>query len=119
LRRIIPALALAAGISVLALTGCGSYGNTATTVPIEPEPAEPVEPESNRDHDRWEEEYYNSAPEWSCRYEPTYNRDWHDDAVCSNGLESFRPYLLPDDSFITEDEFMMAMIWFEEQLNSW
>src|SRR5690606_10020305 len=29
-----------------------------------------------------------SAPtraRWACRYSPTYNNDWHDDVVCSNG----------------------------------
>jgi hypothetical protein len=116
LRRTIPALV--AGITVLALTGCGSYGYTATTAPVGPDLVEPVEPEDDPARDYREEEYYNSAPEWTCRYAPTYNRDWHDDAVCSNGVESFRPYLLPEDSFITEDEFMMAMILYEEHLNS-
>ena len=43
---------------------------------------------------------------WRCSYSPTYNRDWHDDVVCSNGAEEHRPNLREWDSFITQDEIM-------------
>jgi hypothetical protein len=55
---------------------------------------------------------------WSCSYDPTYNRDWHDDVVCNDGAESQRPYLLEDDSFVTEDEIRQAASEYEAQLNA-
>ncbi len=54
---------------------------------------------------------------WECRYEPTYNNDWHDDVVCSNGSERHRPYLRDWDDFITQDEIMQSAREYEEQLN--
>lgn len=59
-------------------------------------------------------EYDDSGPEpgaqgaWTCSYDPTMNYDWHDDALCSNGVERVRPYLLADDSFVEYDELMQA-----------
>ena len=54
---------------------------------------------------------------WRCEYEPTFNEDWHDDAVCSNGVEQQRPYLRKWDSFVTEAELMDSAREYEQQLN--
>lgn len=54
---------------------------------------------------------------WSCDYSPTYNRDWHDDVVCSNGTERHRPYLRGNDSFVTQDEIMQSAREYERLLN--
>ena len=54
---------------------------------------------------------------WSCSYSPTYNRDWHDDVVCSNGAEEHRPYLREWDSFVTQDEIMESAREYERHLN--
>lgn len=58
-----------------------------------------------------------SDAEWTCDYEPTYNDDWHDDVVCSNGTEQQRPYLRERDSFVTEAEIMESAREYEQQLN--
>lgn len=55
---------------------------------------------------------------WSCGYSPTYNRDWHDDIVCSNGAEQTRPYLRGWDDFVTESEIMESAREYELELNS-
>lgn len=54
---------------------------------------------------------------WRCSWSPTYNDNWHDDAVCSNGTESVRPYLRPEDSYITRDELMGSAREYERQRN--
>ncbi|MGB3911714.1 MAG: hypothetical protein WBL06_14695 [Pseudolysinimonas sp.] len=54
---------------------------------------------------------------WSCFWEPTMNDDWHDDVLCARGLETIRPTLLPDQSFVTEDEMMVAAAEYEATLN--
>ncbi|MEI2641426.1 MAG: hypothetical protein V9G10_03600 [Candidatus Nanopelagicales bacterium] len=54
---------------------------------------------------------------WSCTYQPTYNRDWHDDVLCSNGIEQQRPYLREQDGFITEDEMRRSARAYEHYLN--
>jgi hypothetical protein len=55
---------------------------------------------------------------WSCDYQPTYNRDWHDDVVCSNGSEQHRPYLREWDGYVTQDEIMASAREYERQLNA-
>lgn len=55
---------------------------------------------------------------WTCAYSPTMNRDWHDDALCTDGVAHERPYLLPNDSFITRAELMAAAAEHEAWLNS-
>ena len=45
---------------------------------------------------------------WVCFYDPTFNRDWHDDVLCSKGNDYVRPYLRPKDRFVTEAEVMRA-----------
>lgn len=58
-----------------------------------------------------------AAAEWTCNYAPTMNDDWHDDVICSNGIDQQRPYLREWDSFITEAEIMESAREYEEQLN--
>ena len=47
-----------------------------------------------------------AAPLWRCWWSPTMDRNWHNDALCSNGVSQVRPYLRPADSYITRDELM-------------
>ncbi|GAA3871132.1 hypothetical protein GCM10022381_12810 [Leifsonia kafniensis] len=55
---------------------------------------------------------------WDCYYEPSFNEDWHDDVVCVDGVESFRPRLLPESGFVTEDEMRAAGEAYEVELNA-
>lgn len=55
--------------------------------------------------------------DWTCTWNPTYNDDWHDDLICSNGSEQERPYLRPADNFVTYDEIMESGREYEDQLN--
>ena len=45
---------------------------------------------------------------WSCRWAPTMDRNWHNDALCYNGVKQVRPYLRPNDTYITRDELMAS-----------
>jgi hypothetical protein len=36
------------------------------------------------------------------------DRNWHNDALCSNGVRKVRPYLRPADDYITRDELMAS-----------
>lgn len=58
-----------------------------------------------------------SPRSWTCSYVPTMNDDWHDDILCSDGISADRPYLLPDDSYVTESEIMDAAAAHEAYLN--
>ncbi|SFA86447.1 hypothetical protein SAMN05192575_101900 [Nocardioides alpinus] len=49
-----------------------------------------------------------AAPLWTCRWSPTMDRNWHNDALCSNGVSQLRPYLRPADSYITRAELMSS-----------
>ncbi|WP_251149774.1 hypothetical protein [Cellulosimicrobium sp. Marseille-Q4280] len=55
---------------------------------------------------------------WSCGYSPTFNDDWHDDVLCTNGTEDVRPYLREWDDYVTEEEVMDSAREYEQQLNS-
>ena len=55
---------------------------------------------------------------WSCYYDATYNEDWHDDVLCSNGDEFQRPYLREWDDFVTESEIMESAAEYEAELNA-
>jgi hypothetical protein len=57
------------------------------------------------------------AVAWSCFWDPTMNDDWHDDVLCARGLETVRPTLLPDQSFVTEADMMAAAAEYEATLN--
>jgi len=66
--------------------------------------------------DRYDD--YDMPATWVCSYDPTMNDDWHDDVLCTDGVSRDRPYLLPDDSFVTEDEIMREAARYENALNS-
>jgi hypothetical protein len=74
----------------------------------EPEPTQPA----------YVEQPEPVAQSWSCGYSPTYNNDWHDDVLCTNGVDQDRPYLLQGDSFVDEREIMDAAARYEDMLNS-
>lgn len=61
----------------------------------------------------------NTRPEgaWSCWYDPTMDYDWHNDVLCSDGVITERPYLLEDDSYVTEAEIRDAAASYEDVLN--
>jgi hypothetical protein len=71
--------------------------------------------------ERSADEYVAPAPQpalWGCHYSPTYNHDWHDDVVCSHGIEQHRPHLRGWDDFVTEGEIMGSAREYEQELNS-
>ena len=49
-----------------------------------------------------------AAGAWKCWWAPTMDDNWHNDALCSNGVRTARPYLRPADSYITRDELMSS-----------
>lgn len=55
---------------------------------------------------------------WSCFYDPTMNENWHDDVRCTNGAKSYRPILLADWGFVTEEDMRAAGQEHENYLNS-
>jgi len=55
---------------------------------------------------------------WSCDLAPTFNDDWHDDVLCSNGSESHRPYLREWDTFVEEWEILNSAKEYEAELNA-
>lgn len=58
-----------------------------------------------------------AAQPWVCSYSPTYDQNWHNDALCTNGVESLRPTLREWDSHVTEDELMESAREYATQLN--
>lgn len=107
-------IALVVGAGFM-LTGCGSTGSSEF-IGNEPPVREAVEPV--------QEPKFEPLPEpepealWICTYSPTYDDDWHNDVVCSNGVDSERPYLREWDSFVTEDEILESASEYEDQLNA-
>ncbi len=55
---------------------------------------------------------------WVCRYSPTYDENWHNDVLCTNGLHEDRPHLREWDDFVTEAEIMDSAREYEQQLNA-
>lgn len=55
---------------------------------------------------------------WSCFYDPTMNNNWHDDVRCTDGPNSYRPILLADRGFVTEEDMRAAGQDYENHLNS-
>ena len=49
-----------------------------------------------------------AAPLWRCWWSPTMDRNWHNDALCSNGVSQVRPYLRPADTYITRAELVSS-----------
>lgn len=119
----------AALVAAILLTGCSSdYSRSGRFDHHEPDYIAPDEPAwQEPDYEREAEQAYEQALEdhyasqqqtgWSCYYDETWNYDWHDDVLCSNGLESHRPYLLEWADFVTYDEIMSAAAEYEAYLN--
>lgn len=63
-------------------------------------------------------DWMNTGSSWTCTYSPSYDDDWHNDVVCTNGSEFERPYLREWDSFVTEAEIMESAREHERQLNN-
>ena len=59
-----------------------------------------------------------AADEWRCSWDATMDDDWHNDYVCTNGVDFDRPYLIPGDSFVERWEIEEAATAYELQLNS-
>jgi hypothetical protein len=78
---------------------------------------EPTEEQLQAEADAKLEQWLNENAYWTCVYDPTMNDNWHDDVLCSNGVSSKRPTLLPDDPFVTYDEIMQAAADYEARLN--
>lgn len=107
--------AIIAGVCFLT-AGCAA-GEVSGNERPRLQPAEPDWEESAAAAQR-EIEREPMAQPWSCGYSPTYDDDWHNDVLCTNGSQSERPYLLEGDSFITQDEIMAAARDYEAMLNS-
>lgn len=106
-----------------ATTGCAAPDGGDWAPPPQPEPqySQPYEPPAEPSYAPPAPRYEPPPPPppagWRCRYSPTMNYDWHDDALCSNGTDSIRPYLREWDSFVTEDELMESARDYEQDLN--
>lgn len=75
-----------------------------------------LEAEGDYYAEQQEAEYFASRG-WQCFWDPTMNDDWHDDYLCSSGVNSVRPYLLPDDDFVEGWEIDTAAAEYEAYLN--
>jgi hypothetical protein len=82
------------------------------------EPSRPGPERWARSHTGGRESGSRPAPAWRCSWSPTYDRNWHNDALCSNGGQVYRPHLLPYDSHITYGEMMAAAAAHERALNA-
>ncbi|WP_157581910.1 hypothetical protein [Phycicoccus sp. Soil803] len=80
------------------------------------DPPDPTPDLSDEYPDRYDD--HDMPATWVCSYDPTMNNDWHDDVLCTDGVSRDRPYLLPDDSFVTDDELMREAARYEDYLNS-
>ena len=108
-------LMLAVGLSTSA---CMPYSQS-DFAGNEPPEIEVYEPEPDYERYRDYEDYRGAVSgAWSCFYSPSYDNDWHNDIVCSNGVEEHRPYLRGWDSFVTEDEIMASAAEYENELNA-
>ena len=110
-------------VCALALAGCSSYS--------ELQPGYEDHLDSRGDYQQSEEylqaegDYYAdqqraedlAASGWRCYWDPTINDDWHDDYLCSNGVDFDRPYLLPDDPFVEAWEIDAEAAAYEDSLN--
>jgi len=54
---------------------------------------------------------------WDCYYDPSMNNNWHDDVICRNGFDAFRPTLMAQFDFVTENDMIAAGEAFEVDLN--
>lgn len=124
-----------AGMTILlvsAVAGCSGYGSPrfdGTEEELQPgyegyvDEYVPEEPSQSDIEHAIQESEQRARDElglgsWSCTLSVTYNDDWHDDVVCSNGTESHRPYLREWDSFVEEWEILESAAEYEAQLNA-
>lgn len=109
-------------IATLLVSGCvplfgSGYQELDDNTPSDDVPDSYWEPDQDEIR-RLMNDGFPEAPGWTCRYSETFNYDWHDDVVCSNGMESHRPYLLEGYDFVTYDDIMAAAADYELYLNS-
>ena len=121
----VTALLVLAGLT---LTACGgpsapvaSNGDRQTRTSQRPVPYvdrdyEPTDQEIEAAYEEAREKMLGKR--WSCYYEPTMNENWHDDVRCTNGPKSYRPILLADWGFVTEEDMRAAGQDYENYLNS-
>lgn len=93
-RALIAALLIV--VASIGLVGCGSDAGYATKY----DNGDGVE----RGYEPEDEPNEVTTDRSTCVYYPTYNNNWHDDMRCGG----VRPYLLPDDDYITRDEIEAA-----------
>lgn len=122
-RRLVITAALVVSVSV-GTAGCLASGEVSGNEPPDLVPVEPDWEESAAaqvrqfDGTRGIPEVKQPQQLWTCAYSPTYDRDWHNDVLCTNGVVSDRPYLLRGDSYITPDEIERAAHQYEAALNA-
>lgn len=97
------------------------WGNSDTYAPT-PAPQAPIEAPIDEPIDvPLDPRKYGTPPlpngSWSCDYQPTMNDNWHDDVICTNGIESFRPELLVG-QFVTEYDMRLEAAYYEDYLNA-
>jgi hypothetical protein len=119
-------LAVAVGLTVcvgLATGGCTRDMDVAGNDPGTYRPADPAPNQPPRAHHRQTARPIKLPTSqqveqpWECHYSVTYDRHWHNDVLCTNGVAMDRPYLRPGDSFITQLEIMESAREYEDQLN--
>ncbi|MCC3302142.1 hypothetical protein [Arthrobacter sp. zg-Y895] len=116
----------AIAVSLLAaalLCGCDSSHSPeySDTIGNEEPPIDEYRPEEQPGWAADESEIPRYFPEpsgWACHYNETYNYDWHDDVICTNGAQSHRPYLLEGYDFVAYQDIMAAAAEYEVYLNS-
>jgi hypothetical protein len=113
--RITGAVLLTAWVA-LSAGGCLAATEVSGNEPPTLEPVESEQPGSSASsREGFEAE---GAPLWSCTLAPTYDRDWHNDVLCTNGVDSERPYLREGDDFVTTAEILGAARDYEAKLNA-
>jgi len=109
------AVTLLIGAAAVSVGGCASilgvadgseYGDNSP-----PDRESVVEVPSDREIEE------SNGSKWECYYDPTMNEDWHDDVTCSNGMDSVRPELLPEQDFVTESDMVAAGNEYAAELN--
>ena len=99
-----------------AVAGCALLGSGGSVSELDENPMPEREPVFQEPTDEQIRDALGDD-EWSCYYDPSINNDWHDDVVCRNSFESFRPILLPELGFVTESEMIAAGEAYEVELN--
>ncbi|WP_141630076.1 hypothetical protein [Salinibacterium sp. PAMC 21357] len=108
---------------MLALAGCSSYFDSQSGYEEQLESRDDYQ--QSEEHLQAEGENYadqqpaesEASSGWRCYWDPTFDDDWHDDYLCSNGTNVDRPYLLPEDPFVESWEIDAAAAAYEDGLN--